>query len=594
MRLRVFTALRQRVALLLFAVLVPAIVLVVMTAFSTRNRDRSEVQQEAYRLAGLASATHERLAETTEQLFASLSQTPSVIMPASAACRQTLIQIVAAGRQFQNIGVVAGDGAVWCSASAVAGSVNAERPWLRQALARDALVAGTYEAGPLSRAPTVILARRVSQPDSDRVFFAALDLVRLSELAKTVRLPPQSSLNIVDDEGTVLARFPDHAKWVGRNARHVPVIATALAQKDGVVEAAGIDGLERLYGFHRVAMPAGTGFTMTVGIPLDVAYAPANARLRTSLAILAALALITLLIARQASDRLFTRKIESLLRAARRLSAGDLSARTEGRWSEDELGELARTFDSMAWAVEQRTDDLRQMMESLRALAARLESVREEERTRISREIHDELGQTLTGVRMDLDRLEERVAAMPSLTDGERAAIDAKIASVRRLADSGLDTARRISRQLRPSVLDVLGLRAGIEWQLEEFQARTKIGTELLAPDTLGDVGDAASIALFRILQESLTNVMRHAGATMVTVRVERDGGSIVMEVMDNGKGFEQPDRAYPISLGLLGMRERATTLGGLTTVTSTVGRGTTVHVTVPVNAPPAGAGATP
>jgi signal transduction histidine kinase len=195
---------------------------------------------------------------------------------------------------------------------------------------------------------------------------------------------------------------------------------------------------------------------------------------------------------------------------------------------------------------------------------------------------------------MDLDRLEERVAASAGLTDGERAAIDAKIASVRRLADSGLDTARRISRQLRPSVLDVLGLRAGIEWQLEEFQARTGIATELLAPETLGDVSDDVSIALFRILQESLTNVMRHAAATMVTVRVERERDAMVMEVMDNGRGFEQPDRAYPISLGLLGMRERATTLGGLTTVTSTVGRGTTVHVTLPVDAKPGGGGTTP
>jgi signal transduction histidine kinase len=346
----------------------------------------------------------------------------------------------------------------------------------------------------------------------------------------------------------------------------------------------GIDDVRRLYGFRRVAMPAGSGLTILVGIPLDVAYAPSNERLQVSLLILAAVGAITFVIANKVSDRLFTRRIDGLLRAARRLSAGDLSARSDQPWSDDELGELARTFDSMAWAVGQRTQDLRHMMESLRALGARLESVREEERTRISREIHDELGQTLTGMRMDLDRLEERVAAAQGLAEGDRAQIDRKLLAVRTLVDAGLETARRISRQLRPSVLDVLGLRAAIEWQLEEFRARTNIDTDMLATaDDLTDLGDEVSTALFRILQEALTNVMRHAHATMVTVRIERETDAIVMEVMDNGGGFEHGDRPYPVSLGLLGMRERAASLGGMTTITSQPGRGTIVHVRVPL-----------
>ena len=590
MRLRVFKTLRQRVTLLFVSVLVPAIVLVIMNAVSTRDADRAAVQQEAYRLTRLASATHEWLVETTDQLFVALSQVPSVVSPTPSACRLTLTPIVKTGSRFQNIGVIRRDGAVLCSANEISGEPAPDRGWLRQALTNGALIAGTYEVSPLSQLPTVILARRMPEA-SDRVLFAALDLQWLSELANTVPLPSQSSLNVVDDEGTILARHPDHSQWVGKNVREAPLIATALRQRDGVVDARGIDGVDRLYGFHRVDMPGGNGFTVTVGIPLDIAYGRANARLRTSLTVLAVVAMITLFMARRASERLFTRKIDSLLRAARRLSAGDLSARTEQSWSDDEFGELARTFDSMAWAVGQRTEDLRQMMESLRALAARLELVREEERTRISREIHDEIGQTLTGIRMDLDRLEERVAAVGDLSESERSAIEAKILSVRRLAESGLDTARRISRQLRPSVLDVLGLRAGIEWQLEEFLARTKIATELVAPEDLGEVSEAVSIALFRILQEALTNVMRHAAATRVTVRLEREADALVMEVADDGRGFEQPDRPYPVSLGLLGMRERAATLGGLTIVKSEPGRGTTVHVKLPLEQPPAPAG---
>jgi signal transduction histidine kinase len=446
MRSGVFTTLRQRITLLLISVLVPTVALVVMNALSTRNRDRTEVEEQAARLAALAGAAHERVPDTIRHLSATL--------------------------------------------------------------------------------------------------------------------PPASSVTITDDRGSVLAQYPPDA-----------------------------DEVERLYGSHRIDMQDGTGLSIRVGIPLALADGPASARLRTSLAVLAIIAALTLVAARQASDRLFTRKIDALLRAARRLSAGDLSARTGQPWTDDEFGELARTFDSMAWVVGQRTEDLRQMMESLRALAARLESVREEERTRISREIHDELGQTLTGIRMDLDRLEERVAAL-HIGDAERAPVQAKIVAVRQLAAAGLDTARRISRQLRPSVLDVLGLRAGVEWQLEEFHSRTQIETELVAPEDLGAVSEAVSIALFRILQESLTNVMRHAAATRVTVRIERAADDIVMQVADNGRGFAQPDRAYPVSLGLLGMRERATTLGGLSRVASEPGGGTTVHVRLPLRDTPAAAGA--
>ena len=581
---RFLSTLRQRLALLLVAVLIPAILLVIVNAFAARSRNRTEVQQDAYRLARLAAATHERLAETTEQLFATLSRIPAVTTGEGAGCRAAMAAVVEAGRRFQNLGVVDRSGVVRCTAGAMPGGARAPGgSWLAQAAGDVRLAVGRYEVTPLAERPTAILAQRVIHPAGEDIFFAALDLPWLSDLVGNASLPAEAAVNIVDDEGTILARQPDNAMWVGRNVGDSAIVARALAEGDGVAEGEGVDGIRRLYGFHRLAMPGGGGFTVTVGLPLDVAYAADNARLRLELGVLAGVAVVTLLAGRYAGERLFSRKIDALLRAARRLSAGDLTARTEARWTDDELGELARTFDAMAWTVSQRTDEMRQMMESLRALAARLESVREEERTRISREIHDELGQTLTGIRMDLDRLEERVDAA-ALPDATRAPITAKLASVRGLVDSGLDTARRISRQLRPSVLDVLGLLAGIEWQLEEFEARTRISTDLLTDADVSGLDEETSIALFRILQEALTNVMRHADATAVTVRLAREDEFVVMEVMDNGRGFTPPERPYAVSLGLLGMRERAASLGGSTVVTSAPGRGTTVHVRVPLD----------
>jgi signal transduction histidine kinase len=588
MRVRLFTTLRQRVAVLLVSVLVPASLLVILTSFSTRDRDRREVQQEAYRLAVLAGVTPKQVAETTEQLFLALARVPAMAAGEPDACRRELVAVVEAGARFQNVGVVEPDGSVTCSARPVPGAV-APAAWLDEARRSQTLVAGRLERTPFSAEPTIVFAQGGAAGQNGDVFFAALNLTWLSEMAAAIPLPDGSAMEIVDDRGGLLARRPDHAEWVGRNVTDVPVIAAALARGDGVLESRGPDGVERLYGFHRVALPGGSALSIAVGIPLDVAYAPANARLRDSLIVLGVVAVVSLLLGRHASERLVTRKVDDLLRAARRVSAGDLTARTAQPWSEDELGELARTFDSMAWAVSQRTEELREMMESLRALAARLESVREQERTQISREIHDELGQTLTGIRMDLDRLEERIAAAP-VAAADKAAFQAKVASVRKLVDSGLDTTRRISRQLRPSVLDVLGLQAGIEWLLEEFEARTNVRTRLEAPDSLGEIGEAASIAFFRILQEALTNIMRHAHATQVTVIIERDANALSMTVTDNGRGFEQENRPYPISLGLLGMRERAASLGGSTTVTSRPGEGTTVYVRIPVNGPSAGA----
>ena len=335
---------------------------------------------------------------------------------------------------------------------------------------------------------------------------------------------------------------------------------------------------------QRVEVPLAAIVVAVVVVIVFNVYA--TRQFAANLAVLVAVAVISVLVARQASRRVFTSRIDALLRAARRLSAGDLSARTGQAWTADELGELARTFDAMAWTVAQRTDDMRRMVESLRALATRIETVREEERTRISREIHDELGQTLTGMRMDLDRLEERLATYPA-NDNDRRMVDAKIASVRGLVDSALDTTRRISRQLRPSVLDVLGLRAGLEWQLEEFQARTGIASELVGDPDLSRLDNEASIALFRILQEALTNVMRHAHASSVTVTIERDDGAVLMEVVDDGRGFTPPDTPYHVSLGLLGMRERAAALGGATTLTSQPGAGTTVRVRLPIREQP-------
>jgi PAS domain S-box-containing protein len=227
--------------------------------------------------------------------------------------------------------------------------------------------------------------------------------------------------------------------------------------------------------------------------------------------------------------------------------------------------------------IKRAEQELRASSEQLRNLAAHLLSVREEERARISREVHDELGQSLTAVKMDLAWLAGRLPQRngPMLK---------RIRSTRQLADSIIQSIRRISTELRPAVLD-LGLAAAVEWQVQEFQARSGIQctVRLLARE---EVASNASTAMFRIFQETLTNVARHAKATRAEVVLQKQRDRLVLLIRDNGRGFDQADPSLSKSLGLLGMRERAAILGGKVNISSAPGKGTTVSAWIPLPSP--------
>lgn len=229
-------------------------------------------------------------------------------------------------------------------------------------------------------------------------------------------------------------------------------------------------------------------------------------------------------------------------------------------------------------AVKRAEQQLRASGEQLRSLAARLLSVREEERTRISREVHDELGQALTAVKLDLAWLASRLPR----TDNQ---MHERIVSTLHLADNTIRTVRRISTELRPGILD-LGLAAAVEWQVQEFQDRTGIRCQVRMA-TKQMYSPDVSTTLFRILQEALTNIARHAAATRVEVVKERQWDRLALTVRDNGRGFDPANPSLSKSLGLLGMRERAAMMGGGVKISSTPGNGTTVTAWVPLLPPP-------
>jgi signal transduction histidine kinase len=221
---------------------------------------------------------------------------------------------------------------------------------------------------------------------------------------------------------------------------------------------------------------------------------------------------------------------------------------------------------------------LRNSNEQLRALTAHLQHVREEERTRIARQVHDELGQALTLLKLDLSWLAGHLPkASRTLQEKARTLADG--------IDATIQTVRRISTELRPGILDDLGLVAAIEWQAQEFQLRTGIrcATRTTAAETMWNQN--LTTAFFRIFQETLTNIVRHAGASRVRVTLTEEGDRLVLVVQDNGRGISEAEIASGKSIGLIGMRERAALLAGEVGFAGVAGEGTTVTVSIPLSA---------
>jgi PAS domain S-box-containing protein len=220
---------------------------------------------------------------------------------------------------------------------------------------------------------------------------------------------------------------------------------------------------------------------------------------------------------------------------------------------------------------------LRDSREQLRALTAHQEKVREEERTRIAREIHDELGQALTGLKMDLSWF---VARLP-----QQALLQEKAASMLKLIDSTVHAVRRLSTELRPAILDSLGLIPAIEWMAAEFSKRTGIQCQFDPADDELNLGPERMTALFRICQEALTNVAKYAHAKSVHITLDSDEQQITLRIKDDGRGITEEEKLGNRSFGLLGMRERARLLGGTFEIQGGAG-GTTLTVAIPCPQP--------
>jgi signal transduction histidine kinase len=242
----------------------------------------------------------------------------------------------------------------------------------------------------------------------------------------------------------------------------------------------------------------------------------------------------------------------------------------------DENGNVI-TVLSLTHDVTERKEAEEKLNESyhrIRLLSEHLQNIREEERAHIAREIHDELGQQLTVMKMDISWLAKKISAKDD-------AVRERFHDLMEILDATVQAVRKISYELRPHLLD-LGLDDAMQWHLKEFEKRSGIKTSFSSPEEESALDDSIKTGLFRIFQESLTNVARHSGASHVHVELILESNHIILRINDNGRGFDMNEAAEKQTLGILGMKERAIMMGGNYNIESEWDQGTTVMVIVP------------
>lgn len=270
------------------------------------------------------------------------------------------------------------------------------------------------------------------------------------------------------------------------------------------------------------------------------------------------------------------------------IAVGAMKAGAHDYLMKDNLARLIPAIEREMQEAERRREHrqadeaLRSSRQQLRDLAARLNSIREKERAWISREIHDELGQLFTSIQYELSLLRKRISKQENLT-GTKADLEERLKSASDLVDVAIKTVQKIATELRPGILDDLGLMAAIEWQASEFQQRTGISCRLHSDLNVIQLDREQATAVFRIFQEILTNITRHSGAAQVQIEIKEKAGHLYLDVKDNGRGIRDEEIVNPKSLGILGMRERVLLLNGEIDIHRGPKKGTQVRLKIPL-----------
>lgn len=589
MRYLFFKSLRTRIIALVLFALLPALLMILYTASEERRLTIMEIKKSALMTGQLVASEDEQFIEGARQLLLTLAQFIGVHDSSFNECHIFLVQLLKKFPRYENLGIAKFTGEVLCSAVPIQAARSlTESEWFKQVLETHELTIGNYHVGKDKRRMMLVLGNPLISADGTvkGVVFVMVDPKWINQfnLRASIPLPRDSTLKLVDINGVVLMCQPDPDKMIGSSLKATALLKVIMSQRAGIVQSLRSDGTPCL---NAVAPVPGRfrnrQIYVVFEIPKKIAFADSNRIMLHNLILLGIVAGFTIAMAWIGGQLFIMRQVKALVTSSKKIAAGDLKARTGLAHENDEFGLLAETFDDMASLLEQREQErseaekkIKRSREQLRNLSSHLQTVREEERIRIAREIHDDLGQALTALKMDLFWLMKKMPEAQEL-------VLRKIESMSAIIDATIETVHRISTELRPGILDDIGLPAAIEWQVDEFQERINISAEIVANlDDEVNLNREQSTAIFRIFQEILTNVMRHAHATKVTVALEEKEGKIILMVEDNGRGISKKEISDTRAYGIIGMKERVRPWDGEVEIVGVPGKGTTVTVSIP------------
>jgi PAS domain S-box-containing protein len=714
---RLVSGLRLRLLLLVLLACAPLVGLTLHTASEERRRLVKEWNQRSQEMMELATREEGRVIGQTRQLLLVLAESSPVRSGSRRGCKKLLDELFSSYPRYANLGVVGINGMVLASTRPMGEPANqTNRPFFRRALATRTFAIGDFPDGQAAGQPTVNFGYPVFDSDGQvqAVVFATLDLDWVSSFdsALPAQLPKGATWTEIDRAGRILVRYPSPEKWIGRPFPEKSLLKTVFSQDHGVVEATSADGIPGYHAFAamRSQLVPDDVVTILSSIPREVLFAEADRRLAESLAGLGIAAGFAFMLGWVGSYLLVLRPVRTLVKTSAQLAAGDLSTRTGLANRGDELGQLTRTFDQMAQALEHREgerqsanhalkasemryrrlfetaqdgililnadtgqiddvnpfltdmlgytreqllgnklweigpfkdtkaskaefrelqredyvryDDLpletragksisvefvsnvyqvnggrviqcnirniterkqaeakrKEYSHKLQVLSRRLVEAQETERRNIARELHDEIGQALTVMQLNLQSM---------LLSPDTGVVSPRLNETLEVVERVLEQVRDISLDLRPSILDDLGLEPALRWYTERQAALVELKVEFHADRLEQRLDPMIETECFRVAQEALTNVVRHAQAKTVTVELRKEDGQLHLRVRDDGIGFEvvaiREQAVRGTSLGLLSMEERASLAGGGLEFKSVPGQGTEVHAWFPL-----------
>jgi signal transduction histidine kinase len=583
-------SLKTRLYLLVLAAFIPVTMIIFYVTEEQKAIEKDAILHNTRLMAQMVAETENLQVEATHDLSVTVTETFNALDGEPERLSQFLSNLLDQANGYKAFGIVDPSG------SLIAGSHPdrmendyAGRKWLSSSLKRQDLVMGSYEGERIDGQPVIYFARSIfdSSGNPAAVVFAALDLDWMNRgfFRQLGELPAGSRLILAKEDQVLLRYEVDTARWASAQPFDPGLRMKIESRPSGVLTADDENGRTWIYAFARLESSFQQGRVYVVlEIPRSVALATSNRIFVRNLILLIISAFMAVLAIWWVADIFILRRVDAMVHASRQLAAGDFQVRIGQIGNHDELSHLAEVFDEMAQTLQLRIEreeqakaSLKQSREQLRQLSTYQNDVREQERIRIAREIHDQFGQLLTILKMDLAWMRRHLSTVGN-------DVDEKLEAMLRLIMEAMDNLHDVTSELRPVILDDFGLAAAIEWQAEAFRRRSGIGCRLqnngYEPELLKD----QATALFRIFQELLTNIIRHAEADDVIVRLENHDGELMLQVVDNGRGITDDESNSPRAFGLLGIRERLYPLNGRIAFEGRPDRGTRVTIYLPLD----------